>query len=133
MNRFFDLQLKLLQTIKLDELSPKAVLRQGKNLLHLLKKSKQFLRQDENNKHWLIIKALVLDNIEELPSIIQMHLLELSPEDDQLLISFSELISNCSVLLYEESKLDDATAMLDSQFSITEEQIKAMQKLYNDV
>ena len=129
MKQFFDLQLSLLQRICLQDLSAKALLRQGRNLLHLLKKSKQFLRQNEQDEHWLAIKALVLANIEELPSLLKTHILELSPEDDHILISISELISNCAIVLYEESQLDNASAMLDENLNITEAQIRAMQKL----
>lgn len=129
MQKFYNLQLTILQTIQLQDLSAKALLRQGKNLLHLLKKSKQFLRQNNSDEHWLAIKALVLLNIEELPALLAMHMSELTPEDDQLLIGFGELASNCAIILYEESLLDDANSQFDMNIGITQEQILAMQKL----
>jgi len=129
MKDFYKLQISLLQNILLCDLAPKALLRQGRNVLNMLKKSKQILRQDEQNKHWLAVKQICLVQIEQLPSIINIHLMELSPEEDQILISFSELVSACAIVLYEEAQLDTAMQDFAHELKLTEQQIKALQSI----
>lgn len=127
--RFYDLQIQLLQSICLADLSLKALLRQSKNLLGLYKKSKQILRTDEANKHWQIVKQICLSQIELLPSLLNLHIAELSPEEDQLLIGCLETSNMCSIVLYEESKLDSELAKFADEIKLTQEQILALQSL----
>lgn len=129
MLKFYQLQIELLQNIVLCDLSPKGLLRHSRNLLGLFRKSKAVLRQDNANEHWQQIRQLTICYIEQLPSIINLHLASLSPEDEQLLIGFLELVSACSVVLYEEAELDNANMSLERELKLTQEQIEALQNV----
>lgn len=123
LNSFYKLQLDLLNSIELLDLSPKGLLRQGRNLLILYKKANQF-RED---KHWKLVREICLQHINVLPSIIGTHLSTLSPEEESLLIGFAELANSCAIIMFEE---EDEIVLAPE---VKPEQIEALKKLYGNL
>jgi hypothetical protein len=123
------LQIELIQSISLGDLSPRGLLRYGKNLLSLLKKANGFLRQDEQDDHWGKIKSLSLAQLIDIPIQIKLFLISLDPEESEgLIIGFVELLNSCSIFLHEESQMD---GQIVEAIELTDSQIKALRGLYS--
>lgn len=110
-NRFNELQVQMLQSFIPQDMGPKAFIRFGRNMLLAYRKAKAYLREEPANKHWLAVLQLVLEHIDAISDALPAYLLELSPEEDQLMLGFYELITCCAQVAYEEAKLDGPAAI----------------------
>ena len=93
--------------------------------------SKKFLRDKPTNVHWQTIKTVCLSHLDCMLSQVPTYMATLSPEEEQAFMSFVEISSDLSILLYRELILDQQNSdpNADAELKLDVDQIEALLRL----
>lgn len=130
---YYKLQLDYMEGIDIKDMPPGNLVRFGRLILRLYRKSVQYLRSDPGDKDWQKVKAAAIKHLLDMPIAIELNmaLVVNEPNGDRLLMNLLELVSACATELYEELKIEESakqgggSAIVD----ITAEQLAALQRL----
>lgn len=130
MQNYQTVQLELLKGIDSEAMELKQLVKWGKAMLTLLRKSKQYLRDDANNKYWQSVKAQCTSNLSEIASSLPGILADPELGTWELMAAF-DLVSSATIAFQEEAKLDETVESYTITDIFSAERIAKLNELVN--
>lgn len=130
MQNYQTVQLELLKGIDPEQMELKQLVKWGKAMLTLLRKSKQFLRDDANNKYWQSVKNQCTSNLSDIAASLPSLLADPELGTYELMAAF-DLASSAAIVFQEEAKLDETVENYTIADIMSAERIAKLNELVN--